>query len=134
MQYFFECNCIACKQNWPQVTELRKTPDELICANCNFTLRAPAEKKRCERCKKISLGTGKLIQLTKTIPSYVQGIIQEKDNLDDPHKIAATIAKTTILIQEMERRIRMPSWNFTLLQQLLCHCYSLPVSTNRQPQ
>ena len=54
-QYFFQCQCIACKQQWPTFPEFRGQISSFICSGCRAPQQTGANKglaKKCAKCKK----------------------------------------------------------------------------------
>ena len=60
-QYFFDCDCTACKLHWPMFDQIRGRKSVWICAGCKTPLNINAKLKKCPKCKK-ELKTGKLIR------------------------------------------------------------------------
>ena len=53
-QYYFECDCKACREDWPELGELRAATVILRCAGCSvgYSPQDLAKKKKCTKCKK----------------------------------------------------------------------------------
>jgi len=128
-QYFFDCNCGACKDNWPTYRELAGREPEYCCPNCKHNLGSDLEKvKKCPRCKKDLKGMAKLGRLVKelhrdfrtTMDSIQEGNAEEN------------IKKYGSLLAEIEKVCMMPCREVITCQQVLLQCYAVLGNSHKE--
>jgi len=81
-QYFFECNCTACKEDWPTYRDLARREPSYNCYACSNWLGSNPEKvKKCPKCKKDTGPVAKVARriqdLQKDFRSIMDGITEE---------------------------------------------------------
>lgn len=121
VQYFFECNCMACKEDWPAYRDLARREPSYHCMSCNQWLGSNMEKvKKCPKCKKDLKGvvkvTKQLQELSKDFRSIMDSITEENSNQN--------IAKFSALLQDIERVCRPPCREIITCQQVLLQCFA----------
>ncbi|XP_051161760.1 SET and MYND domain-containing protein 4-like [Leptopilina boulardi] len=78
-RYWFQCSCIACRENWPTFENMTSDSVRLKCPtlNCNKLLGQPREKNKLIKClgcqKKVNLD-GQLDELTNCLTLYTEGL------------------------------------------------------------
>ena len=118
-QYFFECACKACKENWPQIASLKVLETQYLCRSCNFAI-ASVKVKKCPKCK----NEVKLQKVARAIQNLASESRQVILSLDPSHCSQVRERYMTIF-KEMERLVKPPSWPMVLCQQVISQCYSL---------
>jgi len=123
-QYFFKCNCTACKQNWPTYRIFGGAPTTYQCPACKTKLGQSIQKmKKCSNngCKKDLKGVSKLNQyldkLQKEFRQIIDGITEE-----NAENYIKTYSK---LLVEVEKVFPQPSRQITECQQVLLQCYAV---------
>lgn len=121
-QYFFDCNCCACKENWPTYRELAGKEPDYCCLACKYSLGNDVEKmKKCPRCKKDLKGMAKVGRLVKELHRdfrTTMDSIQEGNAEDNVKKYASLLA-------EIEKVCKMPCREVITCQQILLQCYAI---------
>lgn len=123
-QYFFECQCKACREDWPVVSVLRAASETWLCPNCHVVVVSKGQSKKCSKCKrelKVTKLAKFLANLEATSRETISSLTQENRG--------PVVEKFRQVILEMERHVKLPSWSFILAQQVLSHCYSLEGNT-----
>jgi len=121
VQYFFDCGCSACKEDWPTYRDLAREEPEYHCWACKHSLGSSLEKvKKCPRCKKDLKGIGKI---EKLIQSMHRDFRQIMDDIEEA-TAETNIKKFSSLLTEIERVCKMPCKEVITCQQILLQCYA----------
>ncbi|XP_061391041.1 SET and MYND domain-containing protein 4 [Musca vetustissima] len=114
-RYLFDCNCMACQENWPTIQKLDKQV-RFWCptANCNNVLQFPKDLSkdvRCVRCRKnVSLkeSVAKMIRIEELYREAAQNMQDQKveeaitmfkEGIDQFFEIAVLPHKDTLIAQ-----------------------------------
>jgi len=121
-QYFFDCNCSACKEDWPVYRELARREPSFHCVACNNWIGSNVEKlKKCKKCKKdlipVLKASKKLQELSKDFRMIMDTISEES--------AAQQIKTISNLLQEVEKVCKPPCKELIMCQQVLIQCYAM---------
>ncbi|XP_043461473.1 SET and MYND domain-containing protein 4-like [Leptopilina heterotoma] len=115
-RYWFQCSCIACRENWPTFENMTADSVRLKCPtqNCDKLFGQPREKNKLVKCsdcqKKVNLDS-RLDELTKCLTLYTEGLdLMELEKPEDAvnkftealkifHKIASPPHRMTHLAE-----------------------------------
>ena len=119
IQYYFVCDCAACKGSWPLYRDLPSEPT-FICSGCKADVKKPEKVKKCQKCKR-DLKLGPLLRVLSTFQNDVSQAISE---------INETNADTYIrqfkgILNLMENSVRHPCKKFIICQQVQSQCYAV---------
>eukprot|EP00092_Neocalanus_flemingeri_P009559 GFUD01010288.1.p1 GENE.GFUD01010288.1~~GFUD01010288.1.p1 ORF type:complete len:573 (+),score=99.99 GFUD01010288.1:78-1796(+) len=120
-QYFFNCACAACKEDWPTYRDLARREPEFCCFACKHSLGSSLGKvKKCPRCKKDLKGIGK-------IERQIQGLHRDFRQIMDDIKESnaeANIKTYSLLLSDIEKVCKMPCKELITCQQVLLQCFA----------
>lgn len=127
-QYFFDCECVACKNDWPTFHDLRAagkkgaTTTTLICAGCRtpVPISQVFKLKKCTKCKK-ELKLSKLAKLINSFGDDVQRALQSMDATTVDQHLAHFLA----ILNLMESNVSHPCADYITCQQVISQCYAL---------
>jgi len=127
-QYFFECNCSACKDDWPCYRDLARESAEYYCWACKHYLGSSLEKvKKCPRCKKDLKGIGKI---EKHVQLMHRDFRQIMDDITESNA-EANVKKFSQLLTDIERVCKMPCKEVITCQQILLQCFAVLGNSSR---
>jgi len=127
-QYYFDCNCSACKDDWPTYRELAREQADYHCWSCKHQLGSSLEKvKKCPRCKKELKGIGKVEKLVQTMHRDFRLIM---DDISAENS-ESNIKKFSQLLTEIERVCKMPCKEMITCQQILLQCFAVLGNASR---
>jgi len=116
LQYFFDCNCVACKNDWPLYRDFARAASVYHCPGCKYSLGTSIERlKKCSKCKKDLKGLGKLVNHLKKINIDYRKIMDEITEETAPKYIKTY----SVLLAEIEKIFLPPCREITELQQIL---------------
>lgn len=128
VQYFFDCACSACKDDWPTYRDLAREPAEYHCWACKHCLGNSLDKvKKCPRCKKDLKGIGKI---EKQIQCMHRDFRQIMDDIQESNA-ETNIKKFSQLLTEIERVCQMPCKEMITCQQILLQCFAVLGNASR---
>jgi len=121
-QYFFDCNCGACKEDWPVYRDLARREASFHCVSCNNWIGSNVEKvKKCKKCKKdltpILKVSRKLQELSKDFRMIMDTISEESAHQQIKH--------ISSLLQEVEKVCKPPCKELITCQQVLIQCFAM---------
>jgi len=122
VQYFFNCQCMACKENWPTYKDLAGKEADFSCNACKYGLGNKVEKiKKCPRCKKELKGLAKtcrqIVELHRDFRTIMDAIAE--DNAEE------NISRYSGLLTEIEKVCMMPCREVITCQQILLQCFAV---------
>ena len=120
-QYFFECLCKACKENWPTLATLRGSRSTYVCTHCGSAFgNNPKQSKKCSKCKKAHT-VGQLMRKTENMEDQARKAVCSMDasNADVVFK------KYSSLLEDLSRGVKLPSWDVVLCQQIVNQTFSV---------
>jgi len=121
VQYFFDCACSACKEEWPTYRDIAREVAEYHCWGCKHGLGSSLEKvKKCPRCKKDLKGIGKIEKLIGYMHRDFRQIMDEIEEAT----AEANIKKFSNLLTEIEKVCQMPCKEVITCQQILLQCFA----------
>merc|ERR1719245_2608262 len=125
-QYFFKCECRACKADWPTALDIKNAPDVFLCPRCGATVQNPAKSKKCPKCKGDLAGLGKFARKMAEFNSFAKKIAAEalKAAEDEGLRVKQQEVLRELLM-EMERWLKMPNFKFIICQQLFTNSFSM---------
>jgi len=127
-QYFFDCACTACKEDWPTYRDLTRKETEFCCFACKHSLGSSLGKaKKCPRCKKDLKGIGKI---EKQIQNLHQDFRQIMDAIEESNA-EANITRFSALLSDIEKVCKMPSKELITCQQVLLQCFAVLGNSSR---
>lgn len=128
VQYFFDCACSACKDEWPTYRDLAREQPEYHCWACKHCLGNSLEKvKKCPRCKKDLKGIQKI---EKHIQTMHRDFRQIMDDIEES-TAEANIKKFSNLLTEIEKVCKMPCKEVITCQQILLQCFAVLGNASR---
>lgn len=120
-QYFFDCGCAACKEDWPTYRDLAGREPEYCCYACKHFLGSSLGKvKKCPRCKKDLKGMGKVERQILNMHRDFREIMDEIEE----ENAEANITKYSLLLSEIEKVCKMPCKELITCQQVLLQCFA----------
>jgi len=117
-QYFFECKCTACAEDWPLYSTLRETGPKWRCSNCSAALLPHSSK--CTHC-----GTG--INLAQCVERLHKSDKAYKDAFDKLLKCHVDEALPAFLshLQVMDELLCPPCADYGACQEAVKQCFSI---------
>ena len=117
-QYFFECKCTACVEDWPLFSTLRETGPKWRCNNCFSALRAQSTK--CLKC-------GSEMDLAKCIDRLRKSDKAYKDAFDKLLKCCVNEALPELLnhLQTIDELLCYPCADYCACQEAVKQCFSI---------
>ncbi|KAE9534752.1 hypothetical protein AGLY_008044 [Aphis glycines] len=121
-RYWFECNCIACCQDWPTLEQMKtNTSLRIRCSHCKNSITVTTESMEfivhCMVCSK----TTKLLPVLK--------VLQETENkysvakrLMDKHNYEKALAEFMALLSLLHKHMVPPFRDYHLCQQAIRQC------------
>lgn len=121
-RYWFECNCIACCQDWPTLEQMKtNTSLRIRCSHCKNAITVTTESMEfivhCMVCSK----TTKLLPVLK--------VLQETENkysvakrLMDKHNYEKALAEFMALLSLLHKHMVPPFRDYHLCQQAIRQC------------
>ena len=120
-QYFFECICKACKENWPTLSTLRGARSVYQCVHCGSAFgNNPKQSKKCSKCKKAH-AVGQLMRRTENMEDQARKAVCSMD----PANAEIAFKKYSGLLEDLVRGVKMPSWDLVLCQQIVNQTFSV---------
>ncbi len=116
--------CVACKNDWPQISSLVKMTDKYACKGCGSLLLDLDKAQKCRKCKKPLNDVKRMAQKIRSLIESRKQMIAtlEHDSNHNPQDVKA-IKGIVSLRKEMELYIRSPSWNSIIVEQLITQYY-----------
>ncbi|XP_040579465.1 SET and MYND domain-containing protein 4 [Lepeophtheirus salmonis] len=124
-QYFFDCNCRACREDWPTFAQIRslKMETEFTCSGCKAILPTNIGLAgKCQRCKK-GYNLHKLKKKLESFDGDVGSTI--RDLLVLRQNVEPILTYFQTLLNEMENQVRHPDSKYILCQQVISQCYGI---------
>ena len=118
-QYYFDCICTACRDNWPGYRDLPSGNIRYVCPGCKADVKKPTDKK-CSKCKK-ELKLSKLLRYMAKLSEDVSMALPSLNN----ENVNTHLTHFTNILREMEGRVKHPCKEFIICQQLISQCFSL---------
>jgi len=117
-QYFFECHCRACMEDWPLFSTLQETGPKWRCANC-FTALLPCSTK-CTHC-------GTEVNLTEYIERLRKSDKAYKEAFDKLLKCRISEALPVFLghLRVMDESLCPPCADYGACQEAVKQCFSI---------
>jgi len=117
-QYFFQCNCTACTEDWPLYSTLQETGPKWRCSNCNILI--PAGKTKCTQC-------GSEMNLAICIDRLHKSDKLYKGAFDKLLKCCVDEALPVFLghLQVMDELLCPPCADYAACQEAIKQCYSI---------
>ncbi|CAH2103239.1 unnamed protein product [Euphydryas editha] len=139
-RYWFRCECIACKENWPTLKQLNAdSPLYLRCPNANCTGKFRWNKNHPNRCSKCSAAINKDVikkyieDIERSLSQYREGAKFMDDEL--PEEAIKTL---TDAVDNFYKVARPPHWETHIAQESLRSCFATAgnvyVVKNKQEQ
>lgn len=126
-QYFFRCECKACKEDWPQLPRLKELHDVLLCPSCcagievsSSAAAAKNKTKKCEKCKK-EVKLEKRMRQMEEADRYARKALGEIG----PENASQYREHLIDVLQGMEKSLKMPNIKFVYCQQVLANSFSV---------
>lgn len=121
-QYFFECTCTACKEDWPVYRDLARREAVYHCVACSHPVGGSLEKvRKCSKCKK---DLGPVLKITRRLAELQKDFRGVMDSITEG-SAAESIVKYSALLQDVERVCRPPCRELVTCQQVLLQCYAM---------
>ena len=117
--YFFDCMCTACRDNWPGYRDLPSGNIRYVCPGCKADVKKATDKK-CSKCKK-ELKLSKLLRYMAKLGEDVSKVLPTLC----AENVNTHLAYFKNILCEMEGRVKHPCKEFIICQQLIQQCYSL---------
>ena len=118
-QYFFDCMCDACRNNWPTYKELPSGNIQFVCFGCKSDVKKASDKK-CSKCKKEL----KLAKLVRLISNFHDDVSRALPSLNEGN-VNTYLTHFTNILREMEGRVKQPCKEFIICENLISQCYGL---------
>lgn len=117
-QYFFECKCIACAEDWPLFSTLRETGPKWRCGNCSTALLL--RSTTCSHC-------GTEVNLAKCVDRLRKSDKTYKDAFDKLLKCHIDEALPSFLshLQVMDELLSPPCADYGACQEAVKQCFSI---------
>ena len=119
LQYFFLCDCQACRHDWPAYRQLPADP-VLVCASCKAEVKKPNKTKKCSKCRK-EVKVGKLLRVLST---FHESVTQALSDINDAN-VDQHLAKFTEILSLIEPNVQHPSKHFVICQQVISQCFAI---------
>jgi len=131
LQYFFNCQCKACKQNWPMYRDFAGVTATLHCPWCGTRLGNNLDKlKKCSKCKKDLKGLTKLVSHLDKLQKNFRSVMDEITEETAPDYIQSY----SRLLTQIEKIYKQPCRQITECQQVLLQsCAILGNYSNVKP-
>jgi len=117
-QYFFECNCTACIEDWPLYSVLRETGPKWRCNNCFSAL--PSGSTKCNQC-------GLEMSLAKCVEKLGKSDKMYRDAFDKLLKCCVNEALPAFLshLRVMDEILCPPCAGYAACQEAVKQCFSI---------
>ena len=117
-QYFFECNCTACAEDWPLYSTLREAGPKWRCSNCLSSLSTG--NTNCTQC-------GSEINLAKCVEKLRKSDKTYKDAFDKLLKCRVNEALPAFLshLRVMDELLCPPCADYGACQEAVKQCFSI---------
>ena len=117
-QYFFECRCTACTEDWPLFSTLRETGPKWRCSSCFSAL--PLGSTKCMQCASEMNLANCIDRLRKSDKMY-------KDAFDKLLKCCVNEALPALLshLQVMDELLCPPCADYSACQEAVKQCFSI---------
>jgi len=117
-QYFFECRCRACAEDWPLFSALRETGPKWCCSSCSAAL--PVRSTKCTHC-------GTELNLAECVDRLHKSDKTYKDAFDKLLKCRVDEALPAFLghLQVMDELLCPPCADYGACQEAVKQCFSI---------
>ena len=121
IQYFFDCDCQACRSNWPLYRNLPAEP-AFVCSACKADLNVTKKQppKKCSKCKKEIKNLAKLQRVLSTFHTDVTKALSETSGEQADCHLSQYLQTLAL----MEPWLKQPSKQFIVCQQVISECYA----------
>ena len=123
-QYYFQCDCIACKNNWPEYSDIPQECPVLKCKKCFGPIFIPAdgrnERAICSACREVCDITHDLLHLSRSEELY-QDALEKTLKGKDLDQCLPILIKHLRLLDPLLCR---PWRDYNNCQEAIKQCYS----------
>jgi len=121
-QYFFDCACRPCAENWPTYRDFKSEKMAFHCPHCKQPLGQKLEKlKKCPKCKKEVKGMAKLVRQMGQFDRDFRKTMEEIN----PENANKQLKYYSDLLQDLEKVCKMPCKEIVSIQQVILQCYAV---------
>lgn len=124
-QYFFECSCLACTEDWPLYSEIPSEIPIFRCKNCSGSVHIPedneTERAVCSNCAKVQSITNSLMTLAESDDSYREVLMKVLEGSELGSSIPSLVSHLGVLDDIVMR----PWKDYNDCQEALKQCYAI---------
>lgn len=123
-QYYFTCQCVPCKENWPLYNEMSNEPPQFLCKDCLNTLDKNSFK--CIKCSYEDLEIEEYYRADwqSKYQAAMESVLKEKDVDDNREFLLKYLDLAT-------QRAQLPTTHVNNSQEIVKLCFSLSANFAR---